>query len=46
MSGRICDVLRNLVPFVHFRKHEKHPWRTVTFNKVVDFTYIPRSILS
>ena len=24
---RICDVLRNLVPFVQFKKRGKHPWR-------------------
>ena len=28
------DVLRDLVPFVQFKKREKHPWRRVTFNKV------------
>ena len=27
-------VLRELVPFVQFKKREKHPWRTVTFSKV------------
>ena len=26
-----CDVLRDLVPFVQFKKREKHPWRSVTF---------------
>ena len=25
----ICDVLRDLVPFVQLKKREKHPWRTV-----------------
>ena len=30
-------VLRNLVPFVQFQKHEKHPWKSVTFSKVVGF---------
>ena len=30
----ICDALRNLVPFVQFKKREKHPWRSVTFSKV------------
>ena len=24
--------LRNLVPFVHFKKLEKDPWRSVTFS--------------
>ena len=28
------DVLRDLVPFAQFKKHEKHPWRSVTFSKV------------
>ena len=27
----ICNVLRNLAPFVQFKKREKHPWRSVTF---------------
>ena len=30
----ICDALRDLVPFVQFKKREKHPWRSVTFSKV------------
>ena len=30
----ICDILRDLVTFVQFKKREKHPWRTVTFSKV------------
>ena len=29
-----CDALRDFVPFVQFKKCEKHPWRSVTFNKV------------
>ena len=28
------DVLLDLVPFVQFKKREKHPWRNVTFSKV------------
>ena len=31
----ICDVLRDVVPFVQFKKREKHPWKSVTFSKVV-----------
>ena len=31
----MCDAMRDLVPFVQFKKREKHPWRSVTFNKVV-----------
>ena len=31
---RICDALRDLVPFVQFKKREKHLWRSVNFSKV------------
>ena len=35
----ICDdALRDLVPFVQFKKREKHPWRSVTFSKVADLS--------
>ena len=30
----ICDALHDLVPFVQFKKREKHPWRSVNFSKV------------
>ena len=30
----MCDALRDLVPFVQFKKHEKHQWRSVNFSKV------------
>ena len=30
---KICDVLRDLVPFAQFKKHEKLPWKSVTFTK-------------
>ena len=30
-------MLRDLIPFVQFKKYEKHPWRNVTFNKVAGF---------
>ena len=33
-----CDALLDLVPHVQFKKREKRPWRSVTFNKVADFT--------
>ena len=33
----ICDALRDLVPFVQFKKREKHPWRSITFSKVAGF---------
>ena len=28
--GLDSDVLRDLVPFVQFKKHEKHPWWSAT----------------
>ena len=30
----VCDELRDLVPFVPFKKREKHPWRSVNFRKI------------
>ena len=30
-----CDALRDLVAFAHFKKHEKHLWRSDTLSKVV-----------
>ena len=33
-SINICDVLRDLV-----QKHEKHPWWSVTFSKVVGSSF-------
>ena len=29
-----CNVLRDLVAFVQFKKRKKHPWRIITFSKV------------
>ena len=29
LMSYICDALRNLVPYVQFKKREKHPWRSV-----------------
>ena len=26
----ICDALSDLVPFILFKKHGKHPWTSVT----------------
>ena len=34
LFSNVCDDLRNLVPFVQFKKREKHPWRGVTISKV------------
>ena len=30
----IYDALRDLVPFVQFKKHEKRSWRRVTSSKI------------
>ena len=38
MSSKITyirDVLRDLVPFIQFKKREKHPWKSATFSDVV-----------
>ena len=32
--GHKWDALHELVPFVQFKKRERHPWRNVTFSKV------------
>ena len=32
------DALSDLVPFVQFKKCEKHPWRSVNFSKVAGFS--------
>ena len=31
----ICGALLDLVPCAHFKKREKHPWRSVTFSSKV-----------
>ena len=31
---KICGALRDLVPFVQFKKCEKHPWRSVNLIKL------------
>ena len=33
-----CGALHDLVPFVQFKKREKHPWRSVNFSKVAGFS--------
>ena len=33
----ILVALRNLVPFMQFKKYKKHPWMSVTFSKVAGF---------
>ena len=37
LQANACDVLRDLVPFVQFKKLGKHPSRSVTFTKVARF---------
>ena len=34
------DALRNLVPFVQFKKREKHPWGSVNFSEAWNFIKI------
>ena len=33
-NSQICDALRDLIPFVQFKKREKHRWRSVTLTKI------------
>ena len=33
-----CHALRDLVPFVQFKKREKDPWRIGSFRKIVGFS--------
>ena len=44
MLHHIC-ALRDLVPFVQFKKREKHPWRSVTFSKVAGFSLQKKLLL-
>ena len=34
LGDKIIWLLRDLLPFAHFKKREKHPWRSVTLLKV------------
>ena len=34
MAKSLIMMLCDLVPFVQFKKHEEHSWRSVTFSKV------------
>ena len=34
----MCGALRDLVPFVQFKKRKKHPWRSVDFSKAAGFS--------
>ena len=36
-EGHHCDVLLDLVPFVQFKKSEKHPWMIVVFSNDAGF---------
>ena len=33
----LCNALRDLVPFVQFKKRGKNTWRSATFSKVAGF---------
>ena len=35
-NRHISDALHDLVPFLQFTKHEKHPWTSATFSNVAD----------
>ena len=35
VEKNICGAFRNLVPFVQFKKREKHLWKSVAFSKVL-----------
>ena len=41
-----CDALRDLVPFVQFKKREEHPWRSVNFSKVAGLAWPPPWVFS
>ena len=34
VKTKICGALCDLVPFVQFKKREKHTWRSVNISKV------------
>ena len=36
----IWNALRNLVPFIQFKKREKHPWRSVTFYYLLTLVFV------
>ena len=36
---KICDAFHDLVPFIQFKKREKHPWRNVIFSRVKGITW-------
>ena len=45
IKGTILHVLRDLMPFIQFKKHEKYPWRVVNFSKVAGFIDIKSNTL-
>ena len=36
----LCDTLRDLIPFVQFKKHQKHPSRIITFSNAWKYNNI------
>ena len=45
-KNRTKYVLRDLVPFAQFKKHGKHPCRSVTFGKVASFAQRITNVLA
>ena len=40
----ICDALQDLVIFVLFKEHEKHPWINLTLSKIEEWCQIAQNI--
>ena len=45
LQRRIYGVLRDLVPFIQFKKREKHPWRNVNFSRLKPATLLKLTLL-
>ena len=41
-DSHICGALHDLVPFVQFKKREKHPWRSVNFQPTTLLKYFTK----
>ena len=40
LAVNFCDALRDLIPFVQFKKREKHPSRIITFSNAWKYNNI------
>ena len=40
VTEKICEALPDLIPFVKFKKHEKHSWGSPTFSKAAGFSHM------